>query len=133
MAESNGADNANRELVFYYADYANNSAAALKLAKAEAEKRKDVFTLDALAWAYYHNGQYATARKVMDSTLAVGTVDASLLYHAGLIAEAGGDLSAARNWLEKAIALAPLHDLGPTARQIITQLDHSKQKHAGLY
>ncbi len=133
LAESNGADNANRELVFYYADYANNSAAALKLAKAEAEKRKDVFTLDALAWAYYHNGQYATARKVIDSSLAVGTIDSSLLYHAGLIAEAEGDLSAARNWLEKAIALAPLHDLGPTARQIITKLDLSKQKHAGLY
>ncbi len=133
LAESNGADNANRELVFYYADYANNSAAALKLAKSEAEKRKDVFTLDALAWAYYHNGQYATARKVIDSSLAVGTIDSSLLYHAGLIAEAGGDLSAARIWLDKAILLAPLHDLGPTARQIITKLDLSKQKHAGLY
>jgi tetratricopeptide (TPR) repeat protein len=132
LAESNIADNANRELVFYYADYANNSAAALKLAKAEAEKRKDVFTLDALAWAYYHNGQYATARKVIDSSLAVGTVDSSVLYHAGLIAEAEGDLSAARNWLEKAITLAPLHDLGPTARQVITKLDLSKQKHAGL-
>ena len=102
-------------------------------AKAEAEKRKDVFTLDALAWAYYHNGEYATARKVIDSSLAVGTIDSGLLYHAGLIAEAEGDLSAARNWLEKAIALAPLHDLGPTARQIITKLDLSKQKHAGLY
>lgn len=133
LAESNGADNAKRELVFYYADYANNSESALKLAKAEAEKRKDVFTLDALAWAYYHNGQYATARKVMDSTLAVGTIDAGLLYHAGLIAEAEGDLNTARNWLEKAIALAPLHDLGSTARQKITQMDVSKQKHAGLY
>ena len=49
----------------------------------------------------------------------------------GFIAEAEGDLSAARNWLEKAVALAPLHDLGPTARQIITKLDLSKQKHAG--
>lgn len=116
-----------------HADYANNSTTALKLAKSEAEKRQDVFTLDALAWAYYHNGEYATACKVIDSSLAVGTIDSSVLYHAGLIAEAEGDLSAARNWLEKAIALAPLHDLGPTAREVVTKLDLSKQKHAGLY
>jgi tetratricopeptide (TPR) repeat protein len=55
-AESAGADNANRELVFYYVDHARKPAEALRLAEAEAAVRRDVYTLDAFAWALWAAG-----------------------------------------------------------------------------
>ena len=50
-------DNANIELIYYYADHANRPADALTLARSEAAKRSDVRTLEALAWALHKNGQ----------------------------------------------------------------------------
>ncbi len=45
------ADNANRELIFYYADHTSRPAEALRIARVEAARRHDVHTLDAYAWA----------------------------------------------------------------------------------
>ena len=78
-------DNANRELVFYYADYAHKPAEALRVGKTEIARRQDIPTLDAYAWALYSNGQYAEARAELDKALKVGTRDAALLEHAAAI------------------------------------------------
>jgi tetratricopeptide (TPR) repeat protein len=56
LAESKLADNSNRELIFYYADYAKQPARALAVAKEEFSRRRDVFTVDAYAWALAANG-----------------------------------------------------------------------------
>src|SRR5262249_17006697 len=47
LAESAVADNANRELIAYYADHANNAREALRVAEMERARRHDVFTRDA--------------------------------------------------------------------------------------
>jgi len=46
LLETNRADNSNHELIFYYADYANQPANVLEVARREYARRHDVFTLD---------------------------------------------------------------------------------------
>lgn len=82
LAESKGADNANHELVMYYAGYAKKPAEAVRVAKMEAARRKDVHTLHVYAWALFANGQTADARKQMEKVLAVGVRDPEVLAHA---------------------------------------------------
>lgn len=89
-AESLSWDNANRELIAYYADYAKRPADALKLAEAEMARRQDIYTLDAYAWALYRNGKFKQAQQVMKRAMAVGALDVKLLDHARLIALKNG-------------------------------------------
>ncbi len=78
-------DNANRELVLYYANHAAKPSEALRVARLEAARRQDIGTLDALAWALHVNGEQAEAKKLMDKVLAIGTQDAEVLAHAAEI------------------------------------------------
>src|SRR4029077_11402669 len=50
LLETGRTDNSNHELVFYYADYANQPAKALEVAQREFARRRDVYTLDCYAW-----------------------------------------------------------------------------------
>jgi len=100
-------DNANRELIFYYADYAHKPAEALRVARAEIARRQDIPTLDAYAWALYSNGQYAEARVELDKALKIGIRDATLFGHAAAIAEKLKDQTAATNYQKQARELRP--------------------------
>ena len=100
-------DNANRELIFYYADYAHKPADALRVARAEIARRQDIATLDAYAWALFANGQYAEARAELDKALKVGIRDATLFGHAAAIAEKLRDQTAAANYQKQVRELRP--------------------------
>ena len=89
-AEMAGPDNANRELVYYYADHGARPAAALALARSELARRRDVQTVAAYAWALHRSGRAAEAREEMRAALAVGTRDPDLRRRAGVIARAAG-------------------------------------------
>jgi Tfp pilus assembly protein PilF len=105
IIESYLADNSNRELIFYYADHANESAKALEIAKREYASRHDVYTLDAYAWALYVNGRFEEARKQIEAALAVGIRDAKLFRHAGEIALKSGDRAKAKQYLSQSAEL----------------------------
>jgi tetratricopeptide (TPR) repeat protein len=105
LAESIRGDNSNRELIFYYADHAHEPAKALEVAQHEYERRHDVYTLDAYAWALHVNGRNQEARKPIETALAVGVRDAKLFRHAGQIALATGDQSAAERYLKESAEL----------------------------
>ncbi len=75
-------DNANRELALYYAGPGKRPAEALRIARIEARRRQDVFTLDALAVAFEASENAAEARRTMRGVLAAGTRDAEVLKHA---------------------------------------------------
>ena len=105
LAESMRKDNSSRELVFYYADHANQPPKALAIAQQEHAWRHDVYTLDAFAWALHVNGQDAEARKQLDAALAVGIRDAKLFAHAGEIALKLGDRPAAERYLRQSVSL----------------------------
>ena len=98
QAESAHDANANRELIFYYADRANQPTRALQVAEEEASRRHDVYTLDAYAWALYKNGRNAEAKVHMDRALKVGVRDASVFYHAGEIELQLGNVAQAERY-----------------------------------
>ena len=103
LLETQRADNSNNELIFYYADHAHRPAEALRVAQREAAERHDVYTLDALAWALYANGQYAEARQQVGRALAVGVRDARFFYHAGAIAWKLNDRDTAEHYLRESL------------------------------
>lgn len=100
-------DNANRELIFYYADYARKPAEALRVARAEIARRRDIPTLDAYAWALYSSGQYEESRAELDKALKVGIRDGRLFEHAALISEKLKDQAAASKYERQARELRP--------------------------
>jgi len=84
-AEMEQADNANHELVYYYADHASRPAEALALARKELVRRRDVHTLAAYAWALHASGRPAEAQWQMRQALEVGTRDPELRRRAEVI------------------------------------------------
>ncbi len=121
LAEMQSWDNANRELIAYYADRANRPADALRVAELEIARRRDIFTLDAYAWALYRNGRPGPARRPIERALAVGTRDSKLLYHAGVIALDAKDPGAAKRWLQQAIEANPRFEYAVAARGLLAE------------
>jgi tetratricopeptide (TPR) repeat protein len=77
-----------RSVALFLATHDRQPSAALELARAEYRRRKDVYTTDVLALALYRNGQFAEADQLARRAVADGSLDARLLYHAGLIRSA---------------------------------------------
>jgi tetratricopeptide (TPR) repeat protein len=99
-----GADDP-RTLALYLSTRREQHGKAIELARQELDKRGDVFTLDALAWALAAGGEIAEASAVMTRALAEGTQDGRLFLHAAAIAAAAGRDADARRWASRAQAL----------------------------
>lgn len=118
-AEMEGHDNANRELIFYYADHADRPDEALRLARQEIAWRQDVQTLDAYAWALHRAGRHAEALEQIQKALAVGVRDATMLYHAGKIAAAASKQAMAEQYLKRSLEANPHSDIAAAARMAL--------------
>jgi tetratricopeptide (TPR) repeat protein len=104
-----------RSLALFLATHDRQPSAALELSRSEYAQRKDIYTQDVLALALYRNGRFAEADQLARKTLASGTRDARLLYHAGLIRsaasrEAAGKLEG-QALMSEALRLNPGFDL----------------------
>ena len=112
----------NRELVMFYANHDLRRAEAYRLARREYRLRRDIYGADALAWAAFKAGKVGEAQAASDEALRLGTQDASLLYHAGMIARAAGKRRTARAYLKRALTLNPQFDplQAKNARQALT-------------
>jgi len=95
----------NRELAIFYADHDRKLTDALMLAERELQVRHDVYTLDALAWVLLKNHEAVRAREEMERALRMGTRDALMEYHAGMIYAAVGDHERATQHLKQALAI----------------------------
>lgn len=69
--------------------------------------RPTVYGHDALAWALYRAGEYEEAARESALALSLGTQDATIHFHAGMIARARGEQAAAREHLETALRINP--------------------------
>jgi tetratricopeptide (TPR) repeat protein len=96
-----------RVLAVFYADHDHNLTRSLELARQDLEQRKDVYGYDALAWALLKNGQVEEAEKAMTEALKLGTQDARLFFHAGMIQHRLGNREKARELFSRALALNP--------------------------
>lgn len=100
----------NRQMALFYADHDLKPAEALQLARQEYELRQDIHGADVFAWALHKAGQSAEAQRLISQALRLGTREARLLYHAGMIARAAGERTAAREYLQQALSLSPQFD-----------------------
>ena len=88
-------------------DHDRDVARVLREARADVVHRRDVYGYDLLAWASYKAGRIDDARQAAAAALSQGTEDATLFYHAGMIAVAAGDSASGRAFLAKALVLNP--------------------------
>ncbi len=100
----------NRQLALFYADHDLKPAEAYEQATREYQARHDIYGADAVAWTALKAGKHAEAQAMIKEALKLGTQDAKLFYHAGLIARATGDKAAAADYLKRAHALNPQFD-----------------------
>ncbi len=95
------------ELAVFHADHGGDLEGALAAARAEYAMRPSVPVTDALAWVEYRAGDLQGALAHSREALRLGTRDPLILYHAGAIAQANGDLVSARELLARSSALNP--------------------------
>ncbi len=104
-----------RTFALFLATRGEQPETALRLALDELQLRKDVFTLDAVAWALSSAGKHSQAREYSRQALAEGTQDARLFLHAGVIAARAGDNYQAFELLSSAESIQQM--LLPSERQ----------------
>lgn len=100
----------NRQLALFYADHDLKPAAAYELAAKEYKARRDIYGADAAAWTALKAGKVGEAQALMKEALRLGTQDAKLLYHAGMIERAAGNHEVAHGFLKRALELNPQFD-----------------------
>lgn len=97
----------NRSLALFYADHDLKTEEAYRLAAKEYETRRDIYGADALAWSAFKAGKIDEAREKSKEAMRLGTLDARIFYHAGMIERAAGNQRAARKYLRQALELNP--------------------------
>ncbi len=88
-------------LARFLAERGRSLPEAVTLAEEAARTRTDIFTMDALSWAYFKSGRLEDAKKASALALRTGSRDARILSHAAEIQAAGGDTSEARRTLDR--------------------------------
>jgi tetratricopeptide (TPR) repeat protein len=122
----NGVDT-DVELALFLADHGPDRNAAVDKARAGYGKRPSIKAADVLAWSLYKAGKYEEARSYSQQALHLGTKDANMLFHAGMIAAALGDDPTATAYLQQALAINPSFSPlnAPIARETLARLQGS--------
>jgi tetratricopeptide (TPR) repeat protein len=100
-----------RPLLLFELDHGGSTASILEAARTALALRSDAGGHDLVAWAAYRQGDLSSARSEIGLALGTGIRDARILYHAGAILVAVGDVDAGRARLSEALGLGPA--LGP--------------------
>ncbi len=100
-----------RPLIFVMAESPETREEAVRLARLDLAARQDQGAFDALAWAYYRSGDVGMAWTLAERGLDAGGPPPPVLFRAGLMAEAAGESSRARELLQE--ALEGQVELGP--------------------
>jgi tetratricopeptide (TPR) repeat protein len=121
----------NRELALFYADHNLKLEDSCNLARKELEARHDIYTWDTLAWSLYKNNNSSEAEQPIMNALRLGTKDAQLFFHAGMIYARLGNASKARDYLSRALSTNPQFHVfyADEARNLLaTDLQHRDRK-----
>jgi len=123
--ENAAAENDWHHLVYFWADHDLNLDEALALARRARETRRDIHTCDALAWTLFKRGYVEEARAAIDEATRLGTRDARILYHAGLIYNQSGDRRKAAQYLKLALETNASFDVlqAVTAQRVLDAIN----------
>jgi tetratricopeptide (TPR) repeat protein len=99
------------EMALFNADHGDEPSLALEQARAAYNQRPSIYGADVLAWALYKNAEFAEAQRTIEEAIRLGTRDAMLYYHAGMIYTALGDGARAKTMLAQALAINPYFDV----------------------
>lgn len=113
--------NVDLEMALFNANHANDANATVTQARFAYAKQPTIYGADALAWALYKADKFEDAKVYSDEALRLGTADAMLYFHAGMIAMALGDAATAKTHLERSLAINPYFSIldAPIARQTL--------------
>jgi tetratricopeptide (TPR) repeat protein len=92
-----------RQLALFWADHDMKLDEALEIMRRERVARADIYTSDALAWCLFKRGKFAEAKESIEQAMKLGTRDARILYHAGMIYDALNDRQRAVKYLKLAL------------------------------
>ncbi|MCX4745213.1 tetratricopeptide repeat protein [Kitasatospora sp. NBC_01287] len=111
-------------LMLYQADHAD-PAVAVRLLRAEWERRKSVLVADALGWALHRAGQDEEAIALLGQAAATDWHNPLFAYHRGAVEAALRRTDAARADLREALALNPRFSpyQAPLAQRLLAALD----------
>ena len=111
-----------RHLAMYYVDIEPKPAEAVSWARKDLELRQDHAAWSTLAWALLAKGDIAGARDANAKATASGAQDAGMWFRAGMIEKAAGNTTAARQALERALAINPRFDRADDARRLLAEV-----------
>ena len=103
---ANGVDT-DLEMALFDADHGRDLTRAVARAREGFARQPSVKAADILSWTLYQNGEYAAALDVSRQALRLGTKDALMLFHAGMIEARVGENAAAVDHLQSALRLNP--------------------------
>lgn len=112
-------------LALLWADRDIRLGESLSIAESDYATNKDIYASDTYAWSLLKNGRVEEARAMIQNALRLKTNDARILYHAGMIEKAGGNRSAAKRFLRRALKANPSFDLiqSDVLRDVLSKWD----------
>src|SRR5438128_3029858 len=120
LYRANGVD-LDAELALFDADHRRDLPEALAAARRAMADRPSVRSADTLAWTLYQAGDDAAALTASDQAIRLGTRDAGMYFHRGMIEARLGQIGAARTDLQTALRINPYFSVvwSPVARQML--------------
>lgn len=115
--------NVDVELALFEADH-GDSKRAVSLARRAWAAAPSVRSADAMVWALKRSGHERAALRWIPRALRLGTRDPTVLYHAGMAAQAAGRQAQARHLLRRALSTSPRFSAyrAPRARRALERL-----------